>query len=111
MKLVFQPTLFDMRGMLGEQLYVDFIWMWRDSEHKALSQERRAIWAAKLSDRKTDDTGMLTVARPELRAAPPVLAPVMNDESPAAANTTAFPATRDNPARVGGRRKAIAVRF
>jgi len=74
MKLVFQPTLFDMRGMLGEQLYVDFIWMWRESEQKALSQERRANWAAKLSDRKTDDTGSLAIARPELRAVPAALA-------------------------------------
>jgi hypothetical protein len=111
MKLVFQPTLFDMRGMLGEQLYVDFIWMWRESEQKALSQERRANWAAKLSDRKTVDTGSLAIAKPELRAAPATLTPVPNDESPALANTTAFPAARENPARVGARRKTIAVRF
>src|ERR1700722_944918 len=99
MKLVFQPTLFDMRGMLGEQLYVDFIWMWRGSEQKALSQERRAKWAAKLSDRKTDHPGPLDIAKPELRAAPAALAPVPNDETPSLANATAFPAARENPAR------------
>jgi hypothetical protein len=45
MKLTFLPTLTDLREMLGDRLYVEFVWMWRDQEQTARSQERRAKWA------------------------------------------------------------------
>src|ERR1700722_7013261 len=111
MRLVFLPTLFDMRGMLGERLYVDFVWMWRENEHKTLSRERRANWAAKLSSRTTEDAAEPAAPPPELRVVQAADASSAADEAPAPSSTTAFPATREHPARVGGRRKTIAVRF
>src|SRR5450432_2832162 len=49
MKLVFLPTLTDIQDMLGENLYVDLIWMSRERDHSALKQERFATWASKFS--------------------------------------------------------------
>ena len=45
MKLTFLPTLTDLREMLGDRLYVEFVWMWREQEQTARAQERRAKWA------------------------------------------------------------------
>lgn len=45
MKLTFLPTLTDLREMLGERLYVEFVWMWRQQDQAARTQERRAKWA------------------------------------------------------------------
>jgi hypothetical protein len=45
MKLTFLPTLTDLREMLGDRLYVEFVWMWRDQEQTSRAQERRAKWA------------------------------------------------------------------
>jgi len=42
MKLTFLPTLTDLREMLGDKLYVEFVWMWREQEQNTRSQERRA---------------------------------------------------------------------
>jgi hypothetical protein len=46
MRLEFLPTLTDIRGMLGEELYVKFVWMWREQEQETRSIERRARYAA-----------------------------------------------------------------
>jgi len=46
MKLMFMPTLSDMREMLGEDLYVKFVWMWREREQETRAAERRARFAA-----------------------------------------------------------------
>src|SRR6202035_5256818 len=40
MKLLFLPTLTDIQDMLGENLYVDLIWMSRERDHNSLAQER-----------------------------------------------------------------------
>lgn len=41
MKVIYLPTLSEMRDMLGEELYVKFVWMWREQEQDARSRERR----------------------------------------------------------------------
>lgn len=48
MKLTFLPTLTDLREMLGDRLYVEFVWMWREQEQALRAQERRAKWADQL---------------------------------------------------------------
>ncbi len=48
MKLTFLPTLTDLREMLGDRLYVEFVWMWREQEQAARTQERRAKWAEQM---------------------------------------------------------------
>jgi hypothetical protein len=53
MKLVFLPTLADMRDMLGDRLYVEMVWMWRERDQQAHAEERRAKWAAALPARQT----------------------------------------------------------
>ncbi|HEY5048090.1 MAG TPA: hypothetical protein VII49_08740 [Rhizomicrobium sp.] len=42
MKLEFLPTLSEIRGMLGDDLYVKFVWMWREQEQNTRQVERRA---------------------------------------------------------------------
>jgi len=42
MRQMYLPTLAEMREMLGEDLYVKFIWMWREQEQDVRAQERRA---------------------------------------------------------------------
>ena len=42
MKQMYLPTLAEMRDMLGEDLYVKFIWMWREQEQDARAEQRRA---------------------------------------------------------------------
>jgi hypothetical protein len=41
MKLIYLPTLSEMRDMLGDELYVKFVWMWREQEQDARARERR----------------------------------------------------------------------
>jgi hypothetical protein len=48
MKLTFLPTLTDLHEMLGDRLYVEFVWMWREQEQAARTQERRAKWAEQM---------------------------------------------------------------
>lgn len=46
MKMEFLPTLSEIREMLGEDLYVKFVWMWREQEQNTRAVERRALYAA-----------------------------------------------------------------
>lgn len=48
MKLMYLPTLSEMRDMLGEELYVKFVWMWREQDQDTRALERRAKFAAAL---------------------------------------------------------------
>ncbi|HEX4160142.1 MAG TPA: hypothetical protein VHY79_16885 [Rhizomicrobium sp.] len=54
MKLTFLPTLTDLHEMLGDRLYVEFVWMWREQEQAARSQERRAKWAEQIPARNAE---------------------------------------------------------
>ena len=51
MKLTFLPTMTDLREMLGDKLYVEFVWMWREQEQIVRTQERRAKWCEQLPER------------------------------------------------------------
>jgi len=46
MKMEFLPALSEIRQMLGEDLYVKFVWMWREQEQDTRAVERRALYAA-----------------------------------------------------------------
>jgi hypothetical protein len=46
MKMEFLPALSEIRQMLGEDLYVKFVWMWREQEQDSRAVERRALYAA-----------------------------------------------------------------
>jgi hypothetical protein len=54
MKLTFLPTLTDLREMLGDRLYVEFVWMWREQEQASRTQDRRAKWAEQLPARNSE---------------------------------------------------------
>jgi hypothetical protein len=54
MKLTFLPTLTDLREMLGDRLYVEFVWMWREQEQAARALERRAKWAEQMPARNAE---------------------------------------------------------
>ena len=54
MKLTFLPTLTDLREMLGDKLYIEFVWMWREQEQLVRIQERRAKWAEQLPARNSE---------------------------------------------------------
>jgi hypothetical protein len=54
MKLTFLPTLTDLREMLGDRLYVEFVWMWREQEQSARTQERRTRWAEQVPARSAE---------------------------------------------------------
>jgi hypothetical protein len=54
MKLTFLPTLTDLHEMLGDRLYVEFVWMWREQEQGARTQERRAKWAEQMPARNAE---------------------------------------------------------
>ncbi|MGH6889242.1 MAG: hypothetical protein ACREHF_08610 [Rhizomicrobium sp.] len=54
MKLTFLPTLTDLREMLGDRLYLEFVWMWREQEQSQRTQERRAKWAEQLPARNAE---------------------------------------------------------
>ena len=53
MKLYFMPTLTDMREMLGDELYVNMIWMWREREQIARDAERRQRLATLIPERES----------------------------------------------------------
>jgi hypothetical protein len=46
MKMEFLPALSEIRQMLGEDLYVKFVWMWREQEQDTRGVERRALYAS-----------------------------------------------------------------
>ncbi len=66
MKLTFLPTLTDMRDMLGDRLYLEFVWMWREQEQAARTVERRAKWADEVPARSFQDWPRPLVARTEM---------------------------------------------
>jgi hypothetical protein len=65
MRLIYLPTLADMRDMLGEQLYVDLVWMWRERDQWIQAQDRRAKWGAALPARRTESWPKPLFVRPE----------------------------------------------
>jgi hypothetical protein len=67
MRLVFLPTLFDLQTMLGNQTYVDFVWMWRDRERETHSRERLEKWLAKMPQREVESR-LRRVPTPIVRA-------------------------------------------
>ena len=70
MKLTFLPTLTDLREMLGDRLYVEFVWMWREQEQAARTQERRAKWAELVPARDSRTWPHPLVARIDLTGRP-----------------------------------------
>lgn len=54
MKLTFLPTLTDLREMLGDRLYVEFVWAWRDQEQEKRQKESRARWADQIPQRMSE---------------------------------------------------------
>ncbi|MGH6876258.1 MAG: hypothetical protein ACREHV_02645 [Rhizomicrobium sp.] len=70
MKLTFLPTLTDLREMLGDRLYVEFVWMWREQEQSSLTQERRAKWAELAPARSSQVWPQPLFARVEPRPEP-----------------------------------------
>ena len=54
MKLTFLPTLTDLREMLGDRLYVEFVWAWREQEQEKRQKENRARWADQLPQRTSE---------------------------------------------------------
>jgi len=70
MKLTFLPTLTDLREMLGDRLYVEFVWMWREQEQAARTQERRAKWAEQVPARDSQTWPHPLVARIDLAERP-----------------------------------------
>ncbi len=69
MKLYFQPTLSEMREMLGEDLYIKFVWMWREQEQDARATERRNRLAALVPARESKSWPTPIFSRVEERAA------------------------------------------
>ena len=63
MKLVYQPTLFDLQGMLGDRTYIDFVWLWRNREHETMSRDRIETWRAKMPYRSEENSPKQAVAR------------------------------------------------
>jgi hypothetical protein len=70
MKMVFMPTLSEMRDMLGEELYVKFMWMWREQDQDARALERRARYASAAPARKTELWPTPVFARASEKTAP-----------------------------------------
>jgi hypothetical protein len=54
MKMTFLPTLTDLREMLGDRLYVEFVWAWRDQEQEKQQKENRARWADQVPQRTSE---------------------------------------------------------
>jgi hypothetical protein len=71
MKLTFLPTLTDLHEMLGDRLYVEFVWMWREQEQAARTQERRAKWAEQMPARNADAWPYPLFTRVETAEPPP----------------------------------------
>ena len=65
MKLIFQPTLTDIQGMLGENLYVELIWMSRERDRRSLAEQRFSTWASKMSAWNAGATPEPVYAGPE----------------------------------------------
>ena len=63
MKLTFLPTLTDLREMLGDRLYVEFVWAWREQEQEKRQKENRARWADQLPQRTSDSWPQPLVVR------------------------------------------------
>ncbi|HEY1614133.1 MAG TPA: hypothetical protein VGF97_10625 [Rhizomicrobium sp.] len=76
MRLVFLPTLFDLQNMLGNQTYVDFVWMWREREREKHSRERLDKWLAKMPQREIESLPK--------RVMPKMTPPMMNSPQPVA---------------------------
>jgi hypothetical protein len=70
MKMVFGPTLSEMRDMLGEELYVKFVWMWREQDQSARTVERRAKYASAVPERKIESWPTPVFARVADQAMP-----------------------------------------
>jgi hypothetical protein len=85
MKLEFLPTLSEIREMLGEDLYVKFVWMWREQDQDARSVERRARYAALLPQAKTKEWPTPVFARAEERESPAPLPAALPAPTPAQA--------------------------
>ena len=51
MKLTYLPTLTDLREMLGDRLYVEFVWAWREQEQGKRQKDNRARWADQMPER------------------------------------------------------------
>jgi len=63
MKMTFLPTLTDLREMLGDRLYVEFVWAWRDQEQEKRQKESRARWTDQLPQRTSDSWPQPLVVR------------------------------------------------
>ena len=74
MRLIYLPTLSEMREMLGDDLYVNFIWMWREQEQDARASERRQkLFAASLTKQPaTFPTPMFVRADSEAEPSPAI---------------------------------------
>ena len=127
MKLVFQPTLFDLQGMLGDRTYIDFVWLWRDREHENLTRDRVASWRAKIPYRSEENAPKQAVARaksplvqlvgaphPNVIASLPLKPRAAQNSEPSDANGASpppaiaapFPAVLEYPPRPRSRRRA-----
>lgn len=90
MKMAFEPTLSEIREMLGEDLYVKFVWMWREQEQDRVAAERRAKLAASVPARKVETWPTPIFARVEEAERAP---------EPVASAAQAFQAALLRPAR------------
>jgi hypothetical protein len=54
MRLASMPTLSEMRGLVGDDLYVNFVWMWREHEQDIRAAERRTRLANVIPQAQTD---------------------------------------------------------
>src|SRR5436305_13581219 len=63
MKMTFLPTLTDLREMLGDRLYVEFVWAWRDQGQDKRQKEARTRWADQLPQRTSDSWPQPLVVR------------------------------------------------
>ena len=63
MKLTLLPTLADWRQLLGDRLYVDFVWAWREQEQEQRQKQTRARWANQLPQGTADTWPQPLVAR------------------------------------------------
>ncbi len=70
MSLMYLPTLSEMREMLGEELYVKFVWMWREQEQDVRAAERRARYAAVTPQREVETWPTPVFVRSEERVTP-----------------------------------------
>lgn len=76
MKVTFLPTLTDLREMLGDRLYVEFVWAWREQEQEKRQSENRARWADQLPQRTSATWPQPLVVREVLETPEPMPAQV-----------------------------------